>query len=402
MSRAIELAKEELKMVKHGLFGKTGIRLVILLFLVGACKDDDLKVDINVTNSNLCSEVAEVMCRNMFECCTGAQLETILGVEISTTEEACRNDQRLVCENANSALRYSIEQGRTSLDTSLANACLKELLVGDECFPQVSEFAPSCTDGIVTGNQAAGADCIETFECQAGSYCGADRKCRELPDVGEECSGECKPGLYCGVEAAATGPVCIALKAAGEDCNDSSECVEETFCLVDNAAQMGQCTAPKALGTVCENDNECDSGFCLPGSCGGAEECTNDSQCTAGTCRDSGASCWGNEDCDGQCGTSTMTCNADSPCQGTCTASGAACFENGDCGTCAVSGFSCTDTSDCDTTDTADVCETDTCTQEACNQTDVCEGFVACEGRVCAEQFSTVDYCSVSPLGQLM
>ena len=57
--------------------------VTLLAMPAGCVKENDdpnPKPDTSVDNeTNLCEEVAEVACYNMFECCTGAEIESILG-----------------------------------------------------------------------------------------------------------------------------------------------------------------------------------------------------------------------------------------------------------------------------------------------------------------------------------
>lgn len=369
------------------------------------CKEEDDSLDIKVTKDNLCSEIAKVTCRNMFTCCTGLEIESMLGVEQSTTETACRTDQRLECEALTAELQDSLDKNRASLTIASVESCLNELIVEDQCFPQVTTFATSCTAEAVKGNQAAGAECLNGFDCVEDAYCGTDRKCKALAGAGEDCgtTAECVPGLYCGMDesdTAATGTVCLSPNAVGDACDGDYECAEDAYCEVDPVSGDGTCAALTALGTACDSDDMCLSGFCLPGSCENGNACFDDGDCGLGSCRDSGMSCIGNGDCYGMCETSGSTCYDGFPCAGTCSISASGCYDDTECpGVCSNSAYSCYDDSYCDPLDASDSCvQTETCVAEACIQTDVCEGASTCEGRVCAEQYFTVDYCHANPL----
>lgn len=380
------------------------VALAIAVVAAG-CKDDDpLAFSTKVTENNLCSEVAEVMCNNIFECCTGAEIEATFGVEITTSEANCRRDMRLYCEKQTSTLQYALDKGSASLIAGAVNTCLEAYVVGEEgCFPHVTEFIPECDEPLIKGNQKAGAECLYSFECVADTYCGPNLKCQALPKAGESCATAvgCASGLYCGLDEENLEYTCHSLKSAGTACDSAIECEAGTLCAADPEGN-NICTALKAAGETCDSNDICRSNMCLPGTCENGATCYSVQDCGTGTCETSGASCYSNESCGGVCSTSGYGCDDINLCPGTCAVSGYSCTSNYSCnyGNCAITGGICYEGyegSYCDTTDPDDVCiQEDACVSTETCETDVCVGMPTCEGRTCAEDYFTADYCDAS------
>jgi hypothetical protein len=318
-------------------------------------------------------------------------------------------------------LQHALDGGRTTLNAENASACLKALTVGKEgCFPfmDLSKFAPECQDAKwYQGNQAAGKQCLLTgsdIECVANTYCAPNRECKALAGAGESCeSAQCQEDLYCGPDETTGEPVCLSRKSAGTECTDTlshADCQEDLICInSDESTTTPECTAKKAIGESCETDTVCQSEFCLPGTCDDGSDmiCYGDNDCGVGTCASSGAACLTDGDCGGTCETSGYTCSTDDDCPGSCSVSLYTCYGSIDCtaGTCAVSGYTCYadyEDSYCNVlTDPADVCiqEDDCVSSESFILEDVCEGVSTCGGRVCAENYGTVDFCTLDPWG---
>ena len=370
-----------------------GICLVALCLI--SCKDEESnQVSVKVTEANLCNEVAEVMCHNIFECCEYRSIEARFGVENVTSKSACLRDVKLSCEDATSELRYAIDKKRASINVATMEACLKSLVVGDDgCFPVLNEFATQCSKDLVKGKQGEGKECLNDFECAADGFCGGDMKCHSLLAQGEACSvttSICKPGLYCTLADGDTTSTCRPLKSAGEACTTSSECGDNLYC--DRANDV--CAAYKAIGELCDNTTPCESGNCLSGTCPDGDLCADDYDCGTGYCEMSGGTCETDADCGGTCENSGYSCSADYPCSNACLYNGDTCDVDDDCfyGECAVSGDSCYDDASCGADDYCDYtgqCQPDTCA------TDRCIGGGTCEGRVCGPKFVYPDFCAV-------
>jgi hypothetical protein len=384
---------------------------------------------------NLCTEIAKVMCYNVFECCTGQQIEARLGVELSTTESECRRDLELVCESGIALLLRALdpEVAHVEIDVEGVTACLEQLLVGEQgCFPLVMGspgYLEACHEGLVLPLQAVGADCLADFECKGDAYCGPDRKCKAIPRLDEPCTNVCAEGLYCG-ENEDGDRVCVAFQGKGEPCTDGlfipgeplRLCGEDLYCRQDEQ-QPGEppsatCQERKAIGENCGEDEPCKDGVCLWGACGDGSECRDDSDCR-GECSESGNACDSDTDCRGTCDDGFMSsCNEDADCGGTCTVSGNYCGDDWDCGygTCAVSGLYCYGEFDCQDgscavsgntcyedfyCDTGEECisneecvPSETCQLSRCIHQQ-CIGASACENRICDYVWEILDYCQV-------
>ncbi|RME20571.1 MAG: hypothetical protein D6806_16125 [Deltaproteobacteria bacterium] len=209
----------------------------------------------------------------------------------------------------------------------------------------------SCKRGLVcageTGSMtcrqpvAAGGDCLNMDECQAGLIC-SQGKCIEPGGSGESCyvGSEmtlalfaCKPGLYCDADIVhqQTTGTCKPQKAAGQQCIMFYECVSGLVCKGVKLDRMtgqvtpGQCATPQQEGQPCDTElgfPECDwdlycdedSGTCKPvpglgDACvyDGNPECVGDDlycdslqQGVEGTCRqkkEAGSNCTSGEEC---------------------------------------------------------------------------------------------------------
>lgn len=399
--------------------------LTAAIMLGGACKEEDpLAFSTKVNEENICHEVAEVMCSNVFECCRGQQIEADFGVKLTTSEAECRTDMELHCKEQTAALRHSLSLGRSTLLAGQVEKCLEAYKVGEAgCFPRVSNFAAPCEQPMVRGNQAVGGKCLYSFECTGQAFCGADRKCQALPAEGESCDAgrACADGFFC--DLLGEVPVCQPKRGIGDGCNPAAytsylieECEGDAMCrtkteeeLAEDPELPGVCDEKKALGDSCENDAMCNSGKCLPGTCDGEGICFTDEHCV-GTCRDDpSVTCNQDGHCYGTCQSSGATCNINNPCASTCSEGGWSCGADEDCWVCAVSGSNCVTDADCnggiDTAgmDTATGAEVDDCLNndicvedDPCNITDVCEGAATCSGAVCGENFFTANYCTNS------
>lgn len=316
--------------------------------------EDGAAPKVSVTDQNLCSEVAQVLCHNIFQCCTGAQIEDDFGLEITNTENECRRDIELQCEETNAELLYSIQGGTVALDRTKANTCLKSVIVKDQCFVVLSEpmDLTACADMFI-GQQAEGKDCPFGWECADNLYCAKNSKCHSLPGVDEACpSNACAEGLYCEYDTEAGERSCQPLKKSGQKCSLGQLCETALFCDYDAQALEGTCSARQAAGEPCESNSQCLSSECLPGLCDNGDECFTDDDC-GGQCATSGASCYNDYDCDGLC---------------------------------ELSGSSCESQYDCD------YLNDEACLNEACQPG-------SCNGQpVCGQYHYVVDYCEINPL----
>ncbi|MCP4675682.1 MAG: hypothetical protein GY854_09290 [Deltaproteobacteria bacterium] len=398
--------------------------------LAAKCEDgEDLTVSVNVTNDNLCAEIAEVRCHNIFLCCTGNEIENEFGVKITTSEGECRRDMKLECEKTNAELLYALEIGTVSLSTTDAQSCLNSMIApNDTCFPYSSNpsYIDTCSGELISGHQAGGQACLFDFECVTDAYCAADRKCMAYPTLGQSCASAsiCATGLYCGTNPTTYERECMKQLGTGQGCDWGSQCGTDLYCKenelggdadadvdsdidgdVDGDADgdadwhMGECTAKKEIGDSCDGNQICKSGKCLPGMCDdGLRTCFSDEDCT-GECEETGLECASNDDCRGTCeGSAYNTCDEHADCQGTCELSFDSCFESDDCpGECAATGAYCTSDYQCESITVGDTCEHETCEPGVCDF-ELCVGMGKCNGTPsCAETYGIDNYCLLDP-----
>jgi hypothetical protein len=347
---------------------------LVLVLMTAGCSETDRRPTVSVDELNFCSELAEVACLNMFQCCTGAQIEEILGITISTTESECRRDVELMCEDMVAEEFDAYIRGTVALNIHDASLCLESLMAPEDvCFIHVfaSEIPWSrwCQEPFFQGELAVNEDCLYSFECEGDLYCAADRKCRALPGFEEPCyGGPCSKGLYCDWLT----DTCAMLKTSGQECGSDMECAGELYCEFDQE-EANTCQTRKQLGNSCIGHNQCQTGHCIPGLC------------------DNGNECFSDENCPGECTGTGAYCNYDEDCPGSCRLSGYSCYDYYDCdelydlcdeitGKCAISNLDCSSYSDCPEM-------VELCIHERCQRT--------CQGRpVCGEFYLVVDYCT--------
>lgn len=271
-----------------------GVVVVAVLLLAAKCGDEEDKIKISVDQSNYCDEVAEVMCDNIFRCCTGERIEAVFGITITTSEKECRRDMGLYCKEQTAALKSSLDKGWASLRTEQVNRCLESYrMTDDQCFPVVTELALPCQEALIVGNQGPGSPCLFDLDCVAGAYCGSNDVCIGLPIAGQSCEedGVCADGLYCSYDDPSGARICMAKKPVGETCDSSVECQQSLICVeslvVDTVSMISRtCTAKRGLGEPCTGDEICASNICLPGTCSNDPEqpCYTDEGCGNGAC----------------------------------------------------------------------------------------------------------------------
>lgn len=327
----------------------------------------------NVKQDNLCQQYADIICYNMWNCCTGQELEDILGssgggLTLSTSEDKCRTDMKLSCDNIFAQIFDSVSKGTASIDSTKATACLKAILLPnqdnktklDPCFIEPTDvyaIIPITTNsghsmsvpiskdtydnclkdsGFIVGAVAATSDCAHDWECVAGTVCSVDHssgstsvgKCISFLDSGNKCTddGQCKEGLYCsdsngnsssaGQTCGTAGCTCTALKTDNGKCCDNSECAIDYYCLISRTNTQ-TCSLSQTGSTFVSGT--CKASIAVGQKCVGAavtgnnlaRECYGVSRCDTGTCsNDPKTTCSINDNCTNAGGTTgTGTCN---------------------------------------------------------------------------------------------
>lgn len=284
--------------------------IAVLAVCLYACGDDGAP-EVDVTEDNICAEVAEVACFNLYSCCSEGEIESALGVSEPRTELQCRDDIEKRCDRNIARFVDSLVNNRAQFQGPIFAACLEALIAPSDTCSFVGNEAPwamPCEENPFVGSVADGGECFETFECQEGvSFCAPDRQCKPFAQVGQSCLAvPCAEGLAC------TGPnsTCMARGGVGTMCFSDTQCQEELFC--DTTLPIPSCQPLRGIGERCTSGDACESGECLPGTCSIAgTTCYTDANCT-GRCADDLSSCSSDPVCNlngGRCSiTTTQQC----------------------------------------------------------------------------------------------
>lgn len=279
--------------------------------LAAGCGGDG--VDVSTNEGNLCREIAEVACNNLYQCCTEGEIEKFLGVSEPRSELQCREDLTRSCERASVTLSDSLEAKRVRFESERMNACLEAIVAPDDsCGAIVSElpWRKACMESAFVGTVALGGSCSFNHDCQGApdSYCAPNQKCAAKPTAGFPCGGGCASDFFC------SAGTCQPRLAAGAPCLSSLQCAEELFC--DTAAgPMPVCAAQLPGGSACTSDAACESGACVPGQCmGTVTECYRDADCSS-RCADDGFPCTTSSQCSsGTCSVGGNFCTTNTSC----------------------------------------------------------------------------------------
>ncbi|HEX8113591.1 MAG TPA: hypothetical protein VF516_37930, partial [Kofleriaceae bacterium] len=243
--------------------------------------------DINTTQDNVCDQIAEVACFDMYQCCSEGEIERTLMVSDPRTQAECQSDLATRCRRQAADLDFSIKNKHVKFDAKVMNDCLKEFVApSNTCVTveAVKPWAMACVTSAWTGIVEAGGACDFGYECAKDNFCASNRTCVALPTESMPCSVQgCASGLFCDT-AAVGGPVCRALLGAGVACTSTPQCQKGLFC--DPAAPVGMrtCTPLLANGATCSGNTTCSSNLCL-----------------IGTCSVTGSSCFTDASCGGRC-----------------------------------------------------------------------------------------------------
>ena len=288
------------------------LALVSVVSLLVGCGGDG-SVEIAANQDNFCETIAEVVCHNLYQCCTESEIQDYLSVSEPRTELQCREDRRRDCERDSADIRDSLKAGRITFDAPRLNECLGTIIAPEGvCSSVVTElpYKEACKTAPWVGAVATGGSCYFDFDCAGApdSFCGPDQKCKQKPQAGFPCSVStpCASQFYC-----ASNGTCAAKLTSGAPCMPgvSNQCAEDLFCDA-NATPTPVCATKKAGGEACTGDTSCTSGDCVPGQCmGTSSQCFNDAQCSS-RCAGSGQFCTTAANCgNGNCSISGTTCN---------------------------------------------------------------------------------------------
>ena len=286
---------------------------IVWVGLVVATGCGDGRPDISTTSDNVCSNVADVACFDMYQCCAEGEIERALGVSDPRTEAECVDDVTAICNRQLAAFDFSIKNKHVRFDSAIMNACLKAFLAPANTCVEIAAAKPwteACMTSAWVGVVDNGAACDFVYECAKDSFCNASRVCTALPTDGMPCGVQgCASGLFCDVAT------CHPLLVAGATCTSTPQCAKGLFC--DLAAATHTCTALHATGEPCTGNTTCTSNTCLPGSCAGSNStCFSAGNCSA-HCADDGSFCITDGNCaTGTCSITATACAAPTDCTG--------------------------------------------------------------------------------------
>lgn len=308
-------------------------------------------LDINTTQDNVCDQIAEVACFDMYQCCSEGEIEKVLAVSDPRTQADCQTDLATRCRRQAADLSFSIKNKHVKFDSKVMNDCLKGFVApSNSCVAveSVKPWAMACMTSAWTGIVEAGGTCDFSYECSKDAFCAGNRTCVALPTESMPCSTVqgCASGLFCDTTPV-TGAVCHALLGAGVACTSSPQCQKGLFCDTTAPIGMRTCTPLLANGVTCGSSASCTSNLCL-----------------TGTCSITGFSCLSDASCGGRCSNNPiLSCTTDTQCGGTCSGTTTPCVVQTDC-----------------------TATGSTCVFPKCN-------LGKCMGNVCADPHLTIDYC---------
>jgi hypothetical protein len=270
-------------------------------------------VDVSTNAGNVCREIAEVACNNLYQCCTEGEIENFLNVSEPRTELQCREDITRACERASLTLDDSIAAKRVTFDAERMNACLDSIVAPDDSCGMIVSTLPwkeACMESAFVGTVALGGSCFFAHDCAGApdNFCAPNQKCTAKPTAGFPCGSGCASGYFC------SAGVCQSRLAAGAPCLSTSQCAQDLFCDT-SASPMPVCAAKQPGGSACTSSLGCASGQCVPGQCMGST-----------------ASCFRDADCGSRCADDGFPCSTSAQCSsGTCSVGGNICSSNVSC-----------------------------------------------------------------------
>jgi hypothetical protein len=288
------------------------LHVVVFGIVLANCGGDD-GLSINANKDNFCSQIADVACHNLYQCCTEGEIENYLNVSDPRTQSQCVDDMTKACERDTAKLADALDSKRATFDSKAMNDCLNALVAPSGECATVDSMLPwvdACMTSAWVGAVSDGSMCYASFECAGSdSFCSPSQTCTALPGANQPCSAYgCAHGLYC------SGSTCMPLVAEGGMCTSTSQCAEKLFC--DTSQTTPVCTALHEGGERCTSSASCKSGQCNPGTCSNSPStCYTDAQCY-GRCQTGGGYCTTDSNCgEGTCSNSPTTyCSSDIYC----------------------------------------------------------------------------------------
>lgn len=211
---------------------KSGFVIFVLgTSLLFACGGSGNGTD-ELTLDDLASQSSAAFCAKLYQCCNADEIAQMESNYKFSGESGCADyfaggmEQYLV-----TPMRNAVENNHGSYDGAKAQACLDAYqALGCTGSNDPNAFFDNC-DNPYSGLQAAGAECVNSFECQAGLYCSTNSKtCQAFVEENGTCgaSGEpyCAAGLYCDTSTT----TCLKQKAENAACAGPAECQAGLVC----------------------------------------------------------------------------------------------------------------------------------------------------------------------------
>jgi hypothetical protein len=224
-----------------------GKKALVFLGVVGMAISGCGGGESGISLDNLAGEMAESMCKKLYLCCNQqeiAQMESSLKFQ---GEGGCRSyfsgslETYLV-----TPMKNALAAGRGQYDADKAAACLEAYeKLGCTGSNQTSNFFDEC-DNPYQGLGAAGAECVNSLECQLGTYCSTNtKKCTAFAGENQACQTKSEPYCGAGLFCDATSSSCVKQKTENSACQDNTECQVGLVC--DETGKT--CTKPAPVCT---------------------------------------------------------------------------------------------------------------------------------------------------------
>jgi len=217
------------------------LAIVSLTSCGGGSDGSELSLD------DLASRSAAAFCQKLYQCCNADEIAQMESKYEFSGESGCADYFAGGMEQFFATpMRNAVAAGRGSYDAAKAQACLDAYqALGCTGSNDMNDFFDNC-DSPYSGLQAAEAECVNSFECQAGLYCSTNTKtCQAFVAENGTCgtSGEpyCGAGLYCD----AAGNTCVPQKAENAACTSTIECQAGLVCDENSST----CTEPELVCT---------------------------------------------------------------------------------------------------------------------------------------------------------
>jgi hypothetical protein len=182
-------------------------------------------------------QTLQVHCEKLFECCSGEELEDIMGARSESVEDCAASASAVFSAIAFGEYDRAVDEERVIFDADAAQLCV-DSWGGRSCgeLSAANIFStdlPGCREA-VSGTVELGSSCVADMDCKVG-HCRSDAEdnstCQRLPQAGQPC-----PEL---------------------------RCAEDAYC--STFGEQYTCEAKRELEQGCQLARDCKSGVCAEG-----------------------------------------------------------------------------------------------------------------------------------------